>query len=231
MVGFCCPTLVSRPSCAMEDFVRGLRGLRGVPVFTIVTYSTAIGDGSNRLRRLIARLGGLDAGAHKLACRNLFPGYVSRGYLFRPTEPGEAALASIPPFLAKTAARALEGGPYGTDPRDPRPKAVFRFERLALNRALVRGLYSRFIRFDPAACLGCQACMAACPRGNIAQDKRGRKRAGRDCLLCLNCEISCPAGAVRSPIHWPIFGPFLAYNIRQALADGIPHAPSPRSRN
>jgi ferredoxin len=222
LAGFLCPTHVSRPSFVMTDFIRTVRDLAGKPAFTIVTYGTEIGDGSNLLRKAVARAGGRDVGALTVPSRNPFPGYVSRGRVFRPREPNEESLSAIRPFMMKAATRAVEGGPYGSDPFDPKPKAVYRFERFALNRTLVRGLYSRFMEFNGRKCTACGTCEANCPTGAISADEKGRRRAGSSCALCLKCEISCPSGAVRSPVHWLVFKPFLAYNVRAAARKGIP---------
>jgi len=42
---------------------------------------------------------------------------------------------------------------------------------------------------------------------------------GRDCLLCLYCEMYCPEEAVTSPVIRPLFAPFMKYNVHHASRD------------
>ena len=45
---------------------------------------------------------------------------------------------------------------------------------------------------------------------------------GTKCLLCGSCELVCPKDAIRSVLDWPVFAPFMYYNIRRSKKNGIP---------
>jgi Pyruvate/2-oxoacid:ferredoxin oxidoreductase delta subunit len=91
-------------------------------------------------------------------------------------------------------------------------------ERFATNHWLARQVFSRLFTVD-ARCTACGRCMDLCPTGNITADGEGRPVWGRDCLLCLTCEMKCPQEAITSPASWPLFRPAMVYNVRHALRD------------
>ena len=80
-------------------------------------------------------------------------------------------------------------------------------------------MYSRLFRVDKNKCTACGLCVQECPTGNISEDGDGKPVWGRDCLLCLYCEMHCPDEAVTSPVSWPLFAPFMKYNVRHASQD------------
>ena len=54
------------------------------------------------------------------------------------------------------------------------------------------------ISIDSAACIGCAACVRACP-GNLLKlgaDGRAYSRRPRDCWGCTACLKECPSGAI-----------------------------------
>ena len=69
----------------------------------------------------------------------------------------------------------------------------------------------------------CGLCMEICPTRNIAKDQHGHPLWGRDCLLCLSCEMKCPEDAVASFISRPVFRtlirPFLRYNVTRWVTE------------
>ena len=103
-------------------------------------------------------------------------------------------------------------------------------ERFATNHWLARQVFSRLFTVD-ARCTACGRCMDLCPTGNITADGEGRPVWGRDCLLCLTCEMKCPQEAITSPASWPLFRPAMVYNVRHALHDpALDHARVVHSR-
>jgi ferredoxin len=98
-------------------------------------------------------------------------------------------------------------------------------ERFLANRWLVSQVYSRLFMVNANKCTTCGLCVKLCPTGNITKNSADRPSWGRNCLLCLSCELKCPQDAITSPISWPIFAPIMAYNISRALRDpALDHA-------
>ena len=50
---------------------------------------------------------------------------------------------------------------------------------------------------DHAKCVGCRACLAACPMDVDVLDDSRRRRNATECILCLECAKACPKGALR----------------------------------
>jgi Pyruvate/2-oxoacid:ferredoxin oxidoreductase delta subunit len=105
-------------------------------------------------------------------------------------------------------------------PEEDRPAAaIYRLERFLTNRWLTGQMHSRLFTVDAAKCNGCGLCMELCPTRNITEGKDGSLAWGRNCLLCLTCEMKCPQDAITSPVSRLLFTPFLAYNVRHAFRD------------
>ncbi len=68
--------------------------------------------------------------------------------------------------------------------------AVVRIEHPAMP-VLGRGFH-----IDKKKCVGCAACVSACPRANITM-KNGVPKFGGHCVGCMACAFSCPEDAVR----------------------------------
>lgn len=65
-----------------------------------------------------------------------------------------------------------------------------------------RGREAHRISFDREACVGCAACVRACPMCQ-GVDVRGERRHARAvcrerCLNCYLCVATCPAGAIKA---------------------------------
>ena len=50
---------------------------------------------------------------------------------------------------------------------------------------------------DHDKCVGCGACLAACPMDVDVLDDSRRRRNATECILCLECARACPKGAIR----------------------------------
>ncbi len=155
--------------------------------------------------------------------KHLFPGYTGRGYLFSPEGPTESDLEAAASLSRRVSAKMSSNGGGGIDPRDGGTHWILRFERFVMSRFFSRNVYSRFFTQNEKLCASCGNCVSACPVGNIRRDPDGRLHWNRDCVFCLKCEISCPKKAISSPISWPIFAPFLAYNVKRTIAKNVPY--------
>ncbi|HEX9020783.1 MAG TPA: EFR1 family ferrodoxin [Nitrospirota bacterium] len=210
------PVYIFRPSYKIMGALDDMGSLSGKPVFTFVTYGAEIGDGANWLRRELARKKAVDLGHFQCRGKDLFPGYTSRGYCFSSESPTTEEQNAAEAFGNDVAQKVMSkniGAParYG----DP-AHFVYRFERFVTNRLLIRHFYSYFFSARKTRCNGCGLCVKKCPTQNITMRNKQKPVWGRNCILCCNCQIQCPQGAVNTPISWVLFAPFMWYNILKA---------------
>lgn len=218
LLGVGTPVYYFRMPFNVTDYLRALPDLAGLLTFAFVTYGSYQGGGGTSIRRALRSRGGREVGYVCLHGEDHFLPYLKRGYLFDPGHPTERELDESETFGREIAARA-EGSTYSVPADVPQVGWVYRFERLATSRPLARQFYSRMFRIDRATCNGCGLCARLCPTRNIAADSTGRPAWGRDCLLCLTCEMKCPKDAITSPLSWPLFLPFMMYNVYHASRD------------
>lgn len=220
VLGVATPTHFFRPPEPVQRFVDALPPLEGLPFFVVVLYGTTMGDAGNRTRSRLEQKGGRDAGYFRARGKDLWLGYVRRGRLFSPDSPTEEELAAARAFGLSLADRLVAAAPARDDaaPRDPKPASMYRLERVVVHPWLVRNVYSRMFEATDR-CTGCGECREACPRSNVSMDEDAHPTWGRDCILCMNCELECPEDAVRSVVDSWMMAPFMRYNIRKALAD------------
>jgi len=212
-IGF--PVYYYRPPFNVMDYVNSLPDLNGLPAFVFMLHGTYRGDAGNAIRHALARKGVQEVGYFHCRGADYYLGYLKEGYLFSPDHPTAEELAQSEAFGREVAAHTA-GQPYVRPEDDQLPSIVYRLERFLTNRWLARQVYSRLFRVNAENCNACGLCIELCPTGNITEGKGGSLVWGRNCLLCLTCEMKCPEDAITSPVSWPLFQPFAAYNVRQA---------------
>jgi flavodoxin/NAD-dependent dihydropyrimidine dehydrogenase PreA subunit len=216
LLGIGMPVYAFRPPFVVSDYVESLPDLAGLPAFTFLLYGTVRGDAGTAMRRLLARKGAREVGYFTCRGDDYFLGYLKLGYLFSPDHPTAEKLAQAEAFGQEVAARAADQE-YVRPEDDPPPAAIYRLERFSISRWLVEQVYSRLFRLNKDRCVAdCDLCVQECPTGNITKNQEGQPVWGRNCLLCLYCEMYCPEEAITSPLSWPLFVPFYKYNIRRA---------------
>jgi flavodoxin/ferredoxin len=224
LLGVGLPVYYYRPPFNIADYLRELPDLEGLPVFVFVLHGTYRFDAGTAVRRSLARKGGREVGYFHSYGLERWVGYLNEGYVFSPDHPRDDELSRAVAFGREVAAHAA-GGEYRRPPDDAPPSPVYRLERFVTNRWLAEQLYSRLFRVDAAKCNSCGVCLDRCPNGNISRDRNGRPVWGRNCLLCLTCEMECPQRAVSSPASWRILRPIMKFNAGRASSDpGIDHA-------
>ncbi len=218
LLGIGTPTYYYHAPFKVMDYVNSLPPLKGLPTFVFVLHGTYIGDTGNDIRRLLSRKGARAAGYFHSYGADFYLPYLKEGYLFSPDHPTAEELTKAERFGREAAGR-IGRQDYTGAKRDPPPAAIYRLERFLTNRQLANHIYSRLFRVDDKKCTSCGLCIEQCPTGNIVEGKKGSPTFGRKCLLCLNCEMLCPEEAIISPASWPLFRPFMIYNVRHASRD------------
>lgn len=218
LLGVGMPVYYYRPPFNVADYLRDLPELEGLPVFAFVLHGTYRCDAGSVLRRSLVRKGGREVGYLYSYGVEHWVGYMNEGYLFSADHPKEEELSRAEAFGHEVAAR-VAGEEYRRPPDDGPASLVYRVERFLTNRWLAEHLYSRLFRVDAAKCNSCGVCVDRCPMGNITRDRNGRPVWGRDCLMCMTCEVECPQKAVTSPASWAVFRPIMKFNVSRASSD------------
>jgi flavodoxin/ferredoxin len=217
-IGF--PVYYYRPPFNVMEYLHALPDLNGLPSFVFVLHGTYRFDAGTVARRALARKRAREVGYYHCRGAEFWVGYLHEGYVFSPGHPTDGELARAEAFGFEIAAR-VAGRQYAKRRDDEAPSPVYRLERFLTNRWLARNVYSRLFRVDRKKCDSCGLCLEVCPMGNITEVPGKRLRWGRDCLLCLYCELKCPVEAITSPASWPLFRPFAMYNVWRAAADRL----------
>jgi ferredoxin/flavodoxin len=218
LLGVGSPAYYFRPPFNVTDFVGGLPDLNGLRAFVFVLYGTYLGDTGNVLRQALVEKNAKEVGYFRARGADVYLPYLKQGYLFSPDHPTGDELSQAERFGSAVAAR-LAGEKYTKPAPDPSVGPVYRFEQFATSRWLVEQFYSRLFRVDRAECTVCGLCAQKCPTGNISTDSDGYPVWGRKCVACLFCEMNCPHEAVTSVASWPLFLPFMRYNVSHAARD------------
>jgi len=215
-IGF--PVYYFQPPFIIWDYLGGLPDLPGLPAFVFITYGTYPGNAGTSVRRVLMHKKMRELGYFRSRGADYFLGYLKKGYLFSPGHPVQADRTNSEVFGRQLAAR-LAGAEYVRPAEDKPPDFIYRLQRLTLNRWLVRHIFARFFAVKKTDCTGCGLCVEICPTGNIHAGSDGRPQWGRKCLLCLYCEMRCPAEAITSPMSWQSFSPFYDGNIARAASN------------
>jgi flavodoxin/NAD-dependent dihydropyrimidine dehydrogenase PreA subunit len=218
LLGVGLPVYYFRPPFKVMDVLSELPDLNGLPVFVFLLYGTLYGDTGTVVRNALREKGGREAGYFVTKGADYFYGYIKRGYLFSPDNPTPLDLEGARSFGESVAERSAIGETIHTADDCP-PPWVFRLERFLSNRWFTKWMYSRMFIVRKDQCGGCGLCVKLCPMSNITADENGRPVWGSNCILCLYCEMKCPNEAIVSPVSWPIFSPFMAYNVWKAKND------------
>ena len=218
LLGIGSPAYYFRPPFNVMDYLKDLPALNGVPFFSFVLHGTYLGDTGNLIRRALVQKGGVERGYFHCFGADFYLGYLKEGVLFSPDHPTAEELSQAEEFGAEVAARTRdqESSRQG---EDPTLGIIYRVERFLLNRWLVKHIYSRLFQVNGNVCTNCGFCVEQCPTGNITEDEEGYPTWGRDCLLCLNCEMQCPVAAIASPLSLLPFRLAMRHNVSQASQD------------
>lgn len=218
IIGIGFPVYAYRAPYVVTDFLKSLPSIRGKHFFVFMLYGSYRGKAGNSVRKLLARKGGIEAGYSYYHGSNLYYGYLTRGYHFSPDHPDKEERKRAREFGSSVAA-AAQGQAYNKPPFDRSQGIVYEIEKHITSKFYIKYNYSFLYKADKKKCSGCGICVKKCPRGNITLNKNKIPEWGRDCLLCMYCQMYCPEEAITSAIDWPVMSLFFNYNIKKAEAD------------
>lgn len=218
VLGIGAPTFFFRPPAVVMEILDEIPALDGKSFFVFALYSLHVGDTGNDIRERLAEKGGRDIGYMKIRGTNHFPGYTRKGVLFCPDNPTEADMSKLSEFADSLVNRYHDSG-FLVQELDPKPPRMYRLERLASKRWVTNNLISRTFSVDEEACISCGKCVDVCPTKNILLDDDGLPEWGRDCILCLSCEIVCPEDAISCILDSRLMGRIIDYNITKGIED------------
>jgi flavodoxin/Pyruvate/2-oxoacid:ferredoxin oxidoreductase delta subunit len=218
LLGIGSPVYYFKPPFNVMNYLNHLPNLGGLPFFVFVLHGTYRFDTGNQLRIALALKGAREVGYFHSYGVDFFLAYLKEGYLFSPDHPTAEELAQAETFGREVADNVTSK--LYTRPEDYQPiSPIYRLQRFLTNRWLTNHIYSRLISVNKNKCNACGICVKLCPMGNITKDKSGRPIWGRNCILCLTCEMNCSKDAITSPVNWPIFHPFFVYNVNHGARD------------
>jgi flavodoxin/NAD-dependent dihydropyrimidine dehydrogenase PreA subunit len=220
IIGIGTPTYFFRPPFIVMDFVRNLSGIENKSSFVFVMYGTHQGDCGNWIRRELRKKGTRELGYFKSHGADYWLGYLKRGVLFSHISPTEAEQSSAE-FFGSTIALYFKKNMIPILKHDPEMPLMYRLEKTLVSRPFARMMYSKTF-WTNKKCDMCGICIKKCPVGNIYENKKGKIKWQSKCMLCVNCELSCPKDAIHSAFDWKIFAPFMAYNISHSKRKNIP---------
>jgi flavodoxin/Pyruvate/2-oxoacid:ferredoxin oxidoreductase delta subunit len=218
VLGVGSPVYAFAPALNVSAYVSSLPRLDGKSAFVFVTHGTYRFNAADRIRQPLVRKGAKEVGHFHCRGADFYLGYLKLGYLFSPDHPTAEELASAESFGREVAARVERGQDFRA-PMGSAPPLIYRVERLSFNLRLSTWVQSRLFKVDAQKCNMCGLCAARCPVGNIKENKAGYPKWGRNCLLCLTCEMECPQEAITSLQTSRAFRPFMKYNVRKASED------------
>ncbi len=211
LFGIGSPTYYFQLPFIVTDYVNGLPDLSGLPAFVFVVNGSHRGNTGNSLRHALSLKNARELGYFHCHGASYFLGYLKVGYLFSADHPSTDDLTRAAEFGREVAAH-LAGERYVKPGDDPPGALLYRVERLAFSRCLVKHVYSRLFRTNARCRPDCDLCIKQCPAKNITRGEDGRLLRGRDCLLCLSCEKNCPEDAITSLVAGPILRPVMLLN-------------------
>jgi flavodoxin/ferredoxin len=220
LLGIGSPVYFYRPPFIVTDYLNGLPDLGGLPTFIFILHGTYRFDTGKSINKILTCKGARNKGYFHCHGAGFWLGYLKEGYLFSPDHPTPEELCLAESFGNQVAGGVVDKS-YSLTEEDRSPTIVYRMERLFMNRWFVEHVFSRMFKVDKTNCTKCGLCMKNCPRSNIREDKDGYPVWGRNCILCLDCEMRCPEDAITTPIDWPLIRPFMVYNVNHASRDQL----------
>jgi flavodoxin/ferredoxin len=215
-IGF--PVYIYRIPFIVTDFIKSLPDLNGKPFFIFILYGTIPGNAGTEARKMLSRKGGKEIGYSKYKGKDYFLGFLQKGYLFSPDNPSNKELETAV-ALGQNLAENINTLDYIPSSFESGPGSLYTLQKLMTLRPFGKYFYRFFYNVDKKKCTRCNICVTKCPVDNITTSSKGYPKFGSKCISCWYCELSCPSGAITSPLDWIVMKPLLHYDVKQALKD------------
>lgn len=211
LIGIGSPVYYFNVPFNMRDTIRDMGDLSNKKVFVFLTYGSYDVDVSKFLNKALLRQNAHILGWYHSHGSGYFLGYNQLGVITSLDHPDAHELTE-----AKRFGNEIGTGKSDTDWPMPseQPELMIRLERLSSNRFLTKHFLQKQFRVDHDRCIKCGTCVRGCPVHNLSFGHEGYPQWGDHCIICLNCDASCPQEAIRSPIRWAIIKPFLRHNLK-----------------
>jgi flavodoxin/Pyruvate/2-oxoacid:ferredoxin oxidoreductase delta subunit len=209
------PVYYFRPAYNILDMIKDFPSLNGMPVAFFLMYGTHSFNACRYLEKILNKKGADVKGYSQYTGDDLYLGYLREGYLFSPDHPDRSEKTRAKKF-GEDLVDAVDNQTGLSSPARSMPGPVYMMEKLFYFKWMIRHFHSRFLKAHRKKCNNCGTCAGECPTGNISQREDGKMVFGRNCILCLTCQLKCPREAVSSTLDWFLMKPFLVYNTRSA---------------
>ena len=202
------PTFFADVPCNWREWLEGLPALGGAAVGAFSTFGGP-GDGQEHsaahLLRLAARRGGVPVGWETFGCMSVY----APTWSALDNEARTLAYKHLPSVETYDAARGYARRLLDQVATGQGITVTLRIDRGTVMRAFPQVALSKLITsnhgVDTERCIGCKACVKACPTGAV--DPVAGTVDSRRCIACLGCINNCPAGAVTmSFMGKPVYG-------------------------
>jgi len=202
------PTFFADVPSNWREWLEDLPELGGTPVGAFATFGGP-GDGQEHaaahLLRLASKRGGVPAGWEVFGCMSVYaPTWSALDNAKRTLAykhlPSAETYDDARGYARLLLAQVASGQPITLTIHFDRGTVMRAFPQVTLSK-LVTSNHS----VDTERCIGCKACVKACPTGAI--DPVAGAVAKRRCIACLGCINACPVGAVTmSLMGKPVYG-------------------------
>ncbi len=202
------PTFFADVPSNWREWLEDLPDLGGTPVGAFATFGGP-GDGQEyaaaNLLRLASRRGGVPAGWEIFGCMSVY----APTWSALDNEKRTLAYKHLPSAETYDDARGYARLLLDQVASGVPVTVTMRFDRGTVMRAFPQVTLSKLITSDHGVdterCIGCKACVKACPTAAI--DPVAGTVARRRCIACLGCINNCPVGAVTMTFMGkPVFG-------------------------
>lgn len=197
----------------VREYIKNLSDLEGKNYFLFMLHGTYPGETISQANRLLSTKNGKRLGEFSSYGEGYFYGYLINGYRFSVDHPDEKELEAAKDFGIKMA-----NGVQVKEGKRENLGTVYQLIKISANRWLADNIYSRFFKVDKEKCIHCGTCVRSCPKDNITIVD-DYPDWGQDCIICMNCQVWCPTGAIKGFLDLDIIQPLIKNSIRDAEDD------------